>query len=51
MNHQTEFMECPQCGGVMVISKDKRYWECKCGNAIIISKVKGIEKFMPKEWR
>ena len=38
-----ELHECPQCKGLMVMSKDKRYWECKCGNAILIKKV-GIEK-------
>ena len=40
---QTELHECPQCRGLMVMNKDKRYWKCKCGNAILIKK-QGIEK-------
>ena len=40
---QQELYECPQCRGMMVTSKDKRYWECKCGNKILIKK-QGVEK-------
>ena len=50
MTSQTEFQECPQCRKLMTISKDRRFWKCKCGNAIpipreyIVKKIPEVQK-------